>query len=108
MNDQAFLELQLEYLASVPSRLEELRSDIAGFRARTPGSEASLKVRLHQLAGSGGSYGFVDLSSIAREAERWLAGHQPGGETTELEAIIERLAKAAADARRRVSGAGEK
>lgn len=102
--DRAFQALQLEYLASIPTRLEELRSDIAGFRAGTAGAEASLKVRLHRLAGSGGSYGFVDLSSIARDAERWLAGHPSSAEADQLEAIVERLARASAEAGRRVGG----
>ena len=30
--DSAFLELQREYLASMPARLEELRTDLAGLR----------------------------------------------------------------------------
>jgi len=98
----AFRTLQLEYLASLPARLEELRADIAGFRAGDRGD--SLKVHLHRLAGSGGSYGFVELGAIAREAERWLAGHSAGGETAELEAIIERLARAVAETGKRAGG----
>lgn len=96
--DHAFLALQLEYLASMPARLEELRSDVAALGAGDPGVGASLKVRLHRLAGSGGSYGFVHLSSIAREAERWLASHAPEAQVEQLEAIVERLARAAVDA----------
>jgi HPt (histidine-containing phosphotransfer) domain-containing protein len=99
--DPAFHELQVEYLASMPERLEELRSDIAQFRAGTPGADASLKIRLHRLAGSGGSYGFVDLSSIAREAERWLAAHPAAAEADQLEALVERLARAVAEAGKR-------
>ena len=100
----AFRTLQLEYLASLPARLEELRADIAGFRAGDRGATDSLKVHLHRLAGSGGSYGFVELGAIAREAERWLAGHSAGGETDELEAIIERLARAVAETGKRAGG----
>jgi hypothetical protein len=89
--ERAFQALQLEYLAALPARVEELRCDVAAFHAGSPGAEASLKVRLHRLAGSGASYGFADVSSIAREAERWLAAHPSGGQTEELEAIIGRL-----------------
>jgi HPt (histidine-containing phosphotransfer) domain-containing protein len=92
--ERALQALQLEYLASLPARVEELRSDVAAFSAGSPEAAASLKVRLHRLAGSGASYGFVDVSSIAREAERWLVAHPLGGQTEELEAIIERLRKA--------------
>ena len=102
--DPVFHELQVEYLASMPARLEELRSDMAQFRAGTAGADASLRIRLHRLAGSGGSYGFVDLSSIAREAERWLAAHPGPGEADQLEALVERLERAVADAGKQIRG----
>ena len=104
---QAFLALQQEYLASLPARLEELRSDLARLRSGDPEATAALEVRLHRLAGSGGSYGFVHLSSIAREAERWLANKE-GGELDQLEEIVARLARTATEAdaemRRRLGG----
>ena len=62
----AFLELQRGYLASMPERLEELRSDVATIREGNIEAVDSLKARLHRLAGSGGSFGFLDLSAIAR------------------------------------------
>ena len=96
--DLAFRELQLEYLDSLPARLEELRSDLALRQAGDRTVEASLKVRLHRLAGSGGSYGFTHLSSLAREAERWLASHPTAGEEDQLGTIVDRLAQAAAEA----------
>lgn len=77
--DQAFQELRREYLSSMPARLDELRADIAEFRAGQRSATDSLKTRLHRLAGSGGSYGFLELSSIAREAESWLADRPPPG-----------------------------
>lgn len=106
--EQAFQELRLEYLVSLPARLEELRSDLASRRAGDQTVDASLKVRIHRLAGSGGSYGFTHLSSLARDAERWLANHPTAGEQGELEMIVDRLAQAATDAevevRKRVRG----
>ena len=106
--DRAFQELRLEYLASLPARLEELRSDLASRRTGDPTVDASLKVRLHRLAGSGGSYGFSHLSSLAREAERCLANHPAVRGQDELQRIVDRLAQAAADAevevRKRVGG----
>ena len=71
--DEAFLALQREYLAELPARLDELRADVAAFRAGQAESAASLKTRLHRLAGSGGSYGFPEISEVARELELWVA-----------------------------------
>ncbi len=96
--DQAFLELQREYVAELPARLAELREDLDAFRRGFDGAAGSLKVRLHRLAGSGGSHGFPEVSEIAREMERWLeAGSVPGeAETlnqavTRLESVIRRV-----------------
>ena len=92
--DPALQELQREYLSTMPARLDELRSDVAEFGAGRRGAADSLKTRLHRLAGSGGSYGFLELSSIAREAEHWLARDPPSAEASQLAAIVDRLAKA--------------
>lgn len=102
--DQAFHALKLEYLASMPERLEELRSDVREFRAGNTNSEASLKVRLHRLAGSGGSYGFAQLSRLAREAERWVAGKPDASAADQLAEMVERIADAVAEEEKRVSG----
>ncbi|MEP7228579.1 MAG: diguanylate cyclase [Gemmatimonadales bacterium] len=92
--DRAFQELQREYLSSMPARLNELSSDIAEFRDGHLNAVDSLKVRLHRLAGTGGSYGFLEFSSIAREAEHWLARNPPPGDADQLAAIVDRLARA--------------
>jgi diguanylate cyclase (GGDEF)-like protein len=70
--EEAFNDLRREYIAEAPGRLAELRKDLAAFRAGEPDATASLKTRFHRLAGSGGSYGFPEISTISREAERWL------------------------------------
>jgi len=93
--DRAFQELRREYLASLPARLDELRSDVAGFRAGMPEAAASLQTRLHRLAGSGGSYGFSELSTAAREAEHWLAAHPLPAESARLDVLLDRLIAAA-------------
>jgi HPt (histidine-containing phosphotransfer) domain-containing protein len=92
--DLALQELRREYLASLPARLDELHSDAAGFRAGIPGAAAELRTKLHRLAGSGGSYGFSDLSSAARQAEQWLATNPSPGDAPQLERLLERLAEA--------------
>jgi diguanylate cyclase (GGDEF)-like protein len=90
--DQATLDLQREYLAEFPERLEELRDDIAAFRALRPEAAASLKGRFHRLAGSGGSHGFPEISLVAREMEQWMATKPAPGEAPRLDAAVDRLA----------------
>ena len=96
--DPALLELQREYLGSMPGRLEELRTDIKAMSQGSADATGSLRTRLHQLAGSGGSFGFAALSAIAREAERWLSAHPPSADTQPLSSIVDRLAAAVAGA----------
>lgn len=96
LND-ALAELRREYLFDAPGRLAELRKDVAAFRAGEPDAMASLTGRFHRLAGSGGSYGFPEISEIARGAERWLKTDQPPpGEVSgqRLEELVDRLAEA--------------
>jgi hypothetical protein len=100
--DDAFRELRIEYLASLPDRLEELRADVARLRSGLPDAGPALKVRLHRLAGSGGSYGFLQLSSLAREAERWLTANPGVRDTDGLELILNRLSEAATEAQREI------
>lgn len=102
--DDAFRELRIEYLASLPGRLDELRADIAGLRSGKPDAGAALKVRLHRLAGSGGSYGFVRLSALARQAERWLVANAGSREVDPLDAFLHQLTLAASDAEQELRG----
>jgi HPt (histidine-containing phosphotransfer) domain-containing protein len=106
--DRAFQELRREYLATMPARLDELRSDIGLYRAGTPDAAASLRARLHRLAGSGGSYGFSALSRIARDAEHWLAAHPSPDDTSGLDSLLERLAAAVGDAETELGPAGKR
>ena len=43
-----------------------------GGEAGEPTAAAALRTRFHRLAGSGGSYGFPEMSAVARELERGL------------------------------------
>jgi HPt (histidine-containing phosphotransfer) domain-containing protein len=67
--DELFQQLRQEYLSESRERIAELRAVKDG----TPGALASLKTHFHRLAGSGGSYGFPEISTIAKEAELWIA-----------------------------------
>ncbi len=91
--DELFQELRREYLAESADRLAELRSDVAGFRDGAGDAAASLKTHFHRLAGSGGSYGFPDVSAIAKEAELWIASRPApdAGAVARLEEAIGRL-----------------
>jgi diguanylate cyclase (GGDEF)-like protein len=100
--DEAMLELQREYLADFPERLAELRDDVAAFRAARPDAAASLKTRFHRLAGSGGSYGFPEISVVAREMEQWMAARPAPGEAPRLDEAVERLATLFRQARARI------
>ena len=89
-----FEELRREYLAEAPARLSELRKDLAAFAAGEVDAANSLRVRFHRLAGSGGSYGFSDISSLARAAEQWIVATpnpDPAG-VAHLESAIAGLA----------------
>jgi HPt (histidine-containing phosphotransfer) domain-containing protein len=75
MNDrvrQAFERLRREYLEEMPARLAALES------AARSGDHAALRTGLHQLAGSGGSHGFPEISAAARALERELPTAAPG------------------------------
>jgi diguanylate cyclase (GGDEF)-like protein len=101
--DAALLELQREYLAALPQRLEELRADIADLGRGSVEAAGSIKVKLHRLAGSGGSFGFAELGAIAREGERWLAMNPVSSRTAELSSVVERLAAALQRAQRQLA-----
>jgi diguanylate cyclase (GGDEF)-like protein len=93
--DSMLLALQREYLSSIPARLNELRAGIQSMARGLGDGGATLRGHLHRLAGSGGSYGFTELSAIAREAERWLALNSASKDTAALESMVNRMAAAA-------------
>lgn len=105
--DRAFQDLRREYLGSIMAQLDELRSDASAFGSGSGGAAVSLGTRLHRLAGSGGSYGFLELSRIAREAERWLATNPSPAQSGEMDSIIERLAAAVKTAEAELAPAAE-
>ncbi len=67
--DVAYAALQRDYLRDAPERLAELRKDVAAWRAGEPDALESLRQRFHRLAGSGGSYGFQEVTDISRAME---------------------------------------
>ena len=73
--EEAMGNLRREYVAEAPARMMELRKDYAAVLSSEPEAAHSLKGRFHKLAGSGGSYGFPEISELARRAEDWLGEH---------------------------------
>jgi HPt (histidine-containing phosphotransfer) domain-containing protein len=94
--DELFQELRREYLSESKDRLAELRAGLGAFRSSAPEAAAALKTHFHRLAGSGGSYGFPEISVIAKEAELWIATGPPPDQAAvaRLEETIERLGAA--------------
>lgn len=96
--DQVLEALRREYIADGPARLAELRKDLAAFMAGEPDAAESLKSRFHRLAGSGGSYGFDEISVISREIEQWLKASDAVAPTAEntgrLSRAVQRLSAA--------------
>ncbi len=96
LND-ALAELRREYLFDAPGRLADLRKDVAAFRAGESDAVLSLTRRFHKLSGSGGSYGFPEISELARSGERWLKAETPAPSEVagaRLDEIVDRLVAA--------------
>ena len=98
--DDAYRELQQEYLDQLPKLFAELRSDIESFRKGEKVLPA-LRTGFHRLAGSGGSYGFPEISEIARAAERLVMSDPPPAEAGKLDDAVRRLEAALTGARAR-------
>jgi HPt (histidine-containing phosphotransfer) domain-containing protein len=61
--------LRAQYLREAPERLSQLRATLAQARCGDGAALAELRLQLHRLAGSGGSYGLQDVTDTARRAE---------------------------------------
>jgi diguanylate cyclase (GGDEF)-like protein len=88
--DDAYRELQQEYLEELPKLFADLRSDIESFR-RGEKVLPALRTGFHRLAGSGGSYGFPEISEIARAAERLVMSDPQPDQAGKLDDAVQRL-----------------
>ena len=88
--DDAFRELQQEYLEELPKLFADLQADIEAFR-KGGSVLPALRTGFHRLAGSGGSYGFPEISEIARAAERLVMSESPPAEAGKLDEAVQRL-----------------
>ena len=96
----ALKTLRAEYLADSPERVRELSEALGRLRARDAAALGDLHRCFHRLAGSGGSYGFPEITTRSREAEHAVASL--AAETRLLEradfALLEHHVLAVADA----------
>ena len=76
--------LRREYLKGAPQRLEELSAQLAALEKGDAAQLDALRRGLHKLAGSGGSYGFDEVSQAARAGEHFAkALLEKGGEVSD-------------------------
>jgi HPt (histidine-containing phosphotransfer) domain-containing protein len=81
-DDSDFRELLEEFTAALPARREGM---LAAHRA---GAHDKLRSQAHQLKGSGGGYGFPQLSELAAELELACQVQDPASLAEKLEAIV--------------------
>jgi len=90
-DDQGFLDLQRRYLAAFPGLLADLGQCIVASRTGSDDAVSQLKTRFHQLAGSGGAYGFPEISALAREAEQSISARPAGLDADHLDRVVAEL-----------------
>jgi HPt (histidine-containing phosphotransfer) domain-containing protein len=72
-------QLRREYLRDSHQRVEELLQLRAGLAGAQSTALADLRQAFHRLAGSGGSYGFPEVSARSREGEQLMVQLQAAG-----------------------------
>src|SRR5258707_5967573 len=89
-------ELVTQYREQIPVTIRALEAGLERYRREPGDGAAELRGLAHQLAGSGGSYGFPEISARARETE--LAAENGLVEAGErLVAVLRALGAAPAD-----------
>lgn len=102
--ENAMKALRSEYLASAPLRVGELWRALERVQNGESEGLGELRLLVHRLAGSGGGYGFPDVSTAARAADTFCrslidAADRPGArDVTELRVLIQDVADAFARA----------
>ena len=76
---EGFLLLQKRFVAGLPARWAEIENAT---------NNSAIQSALHRLAGSAGSYGFVELEQLARKADT-QSGADEKAELTQTLALIE-------------------
>jgi HPt (histidine-containing phosphotransfer) domain-containing protein len=87
--ERQLASLRQGYAERLPERAAALAASAAGLARRwDPALALDLQRQLHNLAGSGASYGFPDVSLTARAAEEACAKALVGGATPPLEDLL--------------------
>ncbi len=75
-------QLLNQYIASFPEKRRHLGDDLERFLASPHDDEAikRLKLRVHNISGSAGAYGFPDLSEVAISLERVIDQYEAQGQ----------------------------
>lgn len=93
---QALAELEAQYRAKLPEKIASLEKAFQLMRLRwNPALLREMQQSAHRLAGEGGSYGFMELSRVAKEFDRmlgYLIRHDRPPNQEETQTIRESLA----------------
>ena len=90
--DQQLTALRKGYASRLPGRAEALAANAADLIQRwDPAAARDLQRHLHNLAGSGASYGFPDVSHAARAAEDACSMALNAGDNPSLTVLLEAL-----------------
>ena len=87
--------LHEQYLSALSQRLAELKTLANKYRAGDPDSEARIRMITHSLHGSGSSFGFPEISELAKAAELGPADEL----LTLLSALLQEIRKVLAQSR---------
>jgi len=78
MNSPEFKALQLEYLQSVLERMDHLAQSAQALQGNQDVDLIPLRHEIHKVRGSGGFYGFAELSDRAAAAEELIVQIRDG------------------------------
>jgi HPt (histidine-containing phosphotransfer) domain-containing protein len=91
MVDHELDELKREFLAEADEKVREIETGLAG--ERTPEAVERLTYLAHQLKGSGGSYGYQQISADAAELEKAFELMASGDGASALDARVDEHVK---------------
>lgn len=96
--DEELAKMEEEYRLGLEDRAQAVEREGQSFFAGTGPMSDDLKVMIHKLAGTAGSYGLPQISGAAGGIERsWRAGTDDDTIRRDIKALIELLIETAAD-----------
>lgn len=100
-NTPEFQALRREYLQGAVERTEHIREQADQLRQGAPVDLKQLRQEIHKLRGSGGFYGFQELSEAAGKAEDTLIlviDEELERDDQQIATLVDRLVQAVTDA----------